>query len=182
MFLATSNFLIPNGTFVVDVVIFLVVLAIVSKWILPPLQAVTDERRGKIRAAMHSAEEAHAERASVLAERGRVLDEARHSARSTIDEGNQAAAAAREAGRRRGLEEYERLMAEARGEIQAARDRAREELVSRLGTLVVAAAERVIGTSVDAIRHRELIDGAIAAASLSAAGSGVSAVPTGARD
>ena len=31
-----GNFLIPNGTFVVELVIFLVVLGVIAKWILPP--------------------------------------------------------------------------------------------------------------------------------------------------
>ena len=46
-----GNFLIPNGTFVVELVIFLVVLGVVAKWILPPLKAVSETRQ---RAALPS--------------------------------------------------------------------------------------------------------------------------------
>ncbi len=165
MLFATSNFLIPNGTFVVDVVIFLVVLAVVAKWILPPRLVVTQTRRAGIRAALQAADEARATRADVLAGHERVLAEARAEARSIIDDGNQAAEAAREAGRRRGTEEFDQRLEAARGEIGAERERVRSELVRRLDDVVVAAAERVIGTSVDVARHRAVLDEAIAAAS-----------------
>ena len=73
-----GNFLIPNGTFVVELVIFLVVLGIVAKWILPPLKAGRPRRGGRgFTSRSHSAEEARAESQNLLAERDRVLAEAR---------------------------------------------------------------------------------------------------------
>ena len=53
-----GNFLIPNGTFIVELVIFLIVLGVIAKWILPPLQQVADARRARIRAALQAAEDA----------------------------------------------------------------------------------------------------------------------------
>jgi F-type H+-transporting ATPase subunit b len=172
MLFASSNFLIPNGTFVVDVVIFLVVLGVVSKWILPPLLGVANDRRAGIRAALQAADDAKAERREVLIERERVLNEARAEARSVIDQANQAAESERIAARGRGQEEYDRLMDTSRAGIEAERTSARAELVGNLESLVVAAAERVLGSQVDGARHRALIDEAVAAAS--------GAAPTGA--
>ena len=154
----TQNFLIPNGTFIVELVIFLIVLGIISKWILPPLQQVADARRARIRAALESAEDARIETQRILAERDRALNEARAQARTMIDEANQGADEARERGRQRGQEEYERLLAASREETEEDCRRVRAELVQRLDTLVVAAAERVLGTAVDVNRHRALID------------------------
>ncbi len=71
---------------------------------------------------------------------------------------------AHEQGRQRGHEEYDRLLDVARAEIATESRRVREELVRRLDTLVVAAAERVLGSRVDADRHRELIDESVATA------------------
>jgi F-type H+-transporting ATPase subunit b len=160
----TQNFLIPNGTFIVELVIFLIVLGVIAKWILPPLQEVSETRRARIRAALQAAEDARLETKSVLAERDRVLNEARAQARAMIDDANQGADEARERGRERGQEEYERLLAASREETEADCRRVREELVARLDTLVVAAAERVLGTTVDVDRHRALIDEAVATA------------------
>jgi F-type H+-transporting ATPase subunit b len=160
----TQNFLIPNGTFIVELVIFLIVLGIISKWILPPLQQVADARRARIRAGLQSAEDARIETQRILAERDRALNEARAQARTMIDEANQGAEEARERGRQRGQEEYERLLAASREATEEDCRRVRAELVQRLDTLVVAAAERVLGTTVDVSRHRALIDEAVATA------------------
>ena len=40
----TSNFLIPNGTFFVVLIIFLIVLGVIGKWVVPPVSKVLRER------------------------------------------------------------------------------------------------------------------------------------------
>ena len=160
----TQNFLIPNGTFIVELIIFLIVLGVIAKWILPPLREVGEARRNRIGAALKAAEVSRAETQRLLAERGRVLEEARARARSVIDDANQGADLAREQGRQRGQEEHDRLLAAARDKTDEECRRVREELVRRLDTLVVAAAERVLGSRVDLNRHRAVIDETVAAA------------------
>ena len=44
MALAAQNFLIPNGTFFVVLIIFLIVLAVIGKFVVPPIKAVLEER------------------------------------------------------------------------------------------------------------------------------------------
>jgi len=161
----TQNFLLPNGTFVVMLVIFLIVLGIISKWILPPLQDVAEARKVRIRSAMQKADEARAESQRLNAERERVLSDARAQARAVVDDANHGADQAREQGRQRGQAEYDRLLGVSQQETEEECRRVRSELVSRLDSLVVAAAERVLGSRVDVERHRALIDEAVSAAS-----------------
>lgn len=158
-----GNFLIPNGTFVVELVIFLVVFGVMAKWILPPLQAVVETRRARVRSQTDHAQQLQSEASGLLAEADRVLGEARLAARGIIDGANRAADTALEQARSRAQEEYERLLGVARREVAAERDTAREGLIGRLEPLVVEAAERVLGNGVDAARHRSLIDEAVAA-------------------
>ena len=40
----TSNFLIPNGTFFFVLLIFLIVLGVIAKWVVPPISTVLRER------------------------------------------------------------------------------------------------------------------------------------------
>jgi F0F1-type ATP synthase membrane subunit b/b' len=75
-----------------------------------------------------------------------------------------------EQGRANGQKEYERLVQAAREEVAAECSRARQELVSRLDVLVVSAAERVLGNSVDLSQHRELIREAVSVAERAAPG------------
>jgi F-type H+-transporting ATPase subunit b len=159
-----GNFLIPNGTFIVELVIFLVVLGIIAKWILPPLQEVGETRRARIRTSLQEAEQARAEAQSLTAERDRLLAEARVQARGILDHANQGADAALEQGRVRGQEEYERLVQASRHEIDVESRSARDELVRRLDSLVLAASERVLGSEIDAALHLDVIKDAVAAA------------------
>ena len=39
-----SNFLIPNGTFFFVLLIFLIVLGVIAKWVVPPISKVLHER------------------------------------------------------------------------------------------------------------------------------------------
>jgi F-type H+-transporting ATPase subunit b len=165
-----GNFLIPNGTFVVELVIFLVVLGVVAKWILPPLQQVTETRRLRIRAALQKADEARVEAQRLLAERDRVLADARAEARLIVDRANKDADVVFEQRRQEGQEEHERLVAASRAVTADDSRRVREELVGCLDTLVVAAAERVLGNGVDIERHRDLIREAVAATTNNGAG------------
>jgi hypothetical protein len=60
MFIATSNFLIPNATLIVELVAFLVVLAFIGKYVLPYLKKALDERAALIGSQLAAADEAKA--------------------------------------------------------------------------------------------------------------------------
>lgn len=164
-----SLFLLPNFTFVLELVVFLLVLAFMAGYVLPPVRRAVREREDKIRGAVEAAERARAEAERLARERRAVLGAARSKARGIVEEANQAAEESREEGRRRGQEEFERLVAAAQGEIDAARTSARDDVMADLGTLVLHAAERVIGTALGDQRHRVLVAEAIAAATAGAA-------------
>jgi F-type H+-transporting ATPase subunit b len=164
MFAATnSNFLVPNWTFVAELLIFLVVLGVMARFVLPQLSRAVTDRTDGIRRAVQQAEARRAEAAAATAERRRVLTQAREDARAMVD----AAIIAAEEDRRnailRGQAEGARLMEDARGVIATERLRARHDLRDKVGTLIVAAAERVIGSHVDAGRHAAVIAEAVAA-------------------
>ena len=46
---ATSNFLVPNGTLIVELIAFLIVLAVIGKYVLPPLNKAMTARQEQIR-------------------------------------------------------------------------------------------------------------------------------------
>ena len=58
MFLAASNFLVPNATFVVELIAFLLVLGALRRWVMPPLQKSMNERQRTIDEALTNAEQA----------------------------------------------------------------------------------------------------------------------------
>ncbi|MHB8244680.1 MAG: F0F1 ATP synthase subunit B [Acidimicrobiales bacterium] len=159
-----SVFLIPNFTFVLELIAFLIVLFVFAKFILPPLRKAMNEREAAIRNSIQSAEDARREAGDLANRRREALDAARAEARQIIDQANEVSEQLKEEGRQSGQEEYERLVQAARSEIELERQRARDEVMNEVGDLVLRAAERVIGAGLDDDRHRALVDEAIAAA------------------
>ena len=159
---SNSIFLIPNGTIIVELVIFVIVFGIVAKFILPPLQRVMAERETTIRSALEASDEGRHEAERLEVEAGALLSAARSTARATLEEAGRVADEARQREQSRGRAEHDRRILAAEATLATEAVRAREELAGRLETVVVAAAERVVGVEVSAHRHRAAIDQAIA--------------------
>ena len=159
-----SNFLVPNATFVVEFIAFLLVLGALARWVLPPLNRMMDERQNTIRKALDDAEEARRRADETEVEYKRALEEARGQARQLVDEANRLGDELRAQARDRGEQEYQRLLTRASADIQAATQQAAEQLRGQVGELVVTVVERVIGQVMDEQSQRTLIDRTIAEA------------------
>jgi F-type H+-transporting ATPase subunit b len=159
---SNSIFLIPNGTIVVELVLFIIVFGIVAKFILPPLQKVMAERDATIRSALEASDEGKSEAERLESEALEVLAAARATARGALEEAGRIADEARQREQSRGREEHDRRILAAEALLAAEATRARAELSARLESVVVAAAERVVGVEVRAEQHRAAIDQAIA--------------------
>ena len=161
---ASSDFLIPNGTFIAELIIFIVILGVVAKFILPTIQNAMDERGENIRASQRASDEGRSEADQLESDRREVLEGARAQARALLeDAGRQTETLFNEA-RERGIVEHDRLIAEAQPLIATERNQAREEILARVGDLVVAAAGQVVGAAVEVGKHRALIDETVARA------------------
>jgi F-type H+-transporting ATPase subunit b len=160
---SSSNFLLPNWTFVAELLIFLIVLGVMAKFVLPQMSRAVAERAEGIRRTVQQTEALRAEAARATAERRRVLTQAREDARAMVDSAIIAAEEDRRNAVLRGQAEGRQMMEDARATIAAERLRARRELHGNVPALVVAAAERVIGSEVDRSRHAATIAEAVAA-------------------
>ena len=172
-------FLIPNGTFIVELIIFVALIVIMGKKIIPPVTAALAERQERIRASLDAADQARADAAAADDERRAVLEEARQQAREVVAEANRTAEALRVDFQTRGQSEYERIVGSAEAEVALARQRAVEEAANRLGEITMDVVERVIGRRVNATAHDDLIAEAVNA--LRADATGGAATSSGAR-
>lgn len=156
--LASSNFLVPNGTLIVEIIAFLLVLGALAKWVLPPLDRMVKDRETTIREGLEDAEEGRQLKQRAEVERAEVLEEARRQARSVVEENTRMGGELLERYRQEGREEYDRLVGRANLEIERATQRARDELRRQMAELVTAASGRVVELGLDPARHRELVD------------------------
>ena len=174
-----SIFLLPNGTFFIELIVSIVLILLIYKYVLPPINKAMEERQEKIRSSLEAADQARADAEAADDERRAVLDEARHQAREIVATANRTAEQVRTDAQARGQSEYERIVGNADVEIGLARQRAVEEAASRMGEIVMEVVERVIGRELNADAHRDLIEEAVAA--LRADTSGGAAASAGAR-
>lgn len=163
MIAANSNFLVPDGTFIAEFIAFLLIVGIIAKWILPPLNRAMQARQEEIRSSLEAADEAKQEAEETRAQREGILAEARVQAREIVTHANRTAERMRADGEERGRQEYERMLQSATIEINLARQRAVEEVSTQVAGLVLAAAREVVGREIDASSHRDLIEEAVRA-------------------
>jgi F-type H+-transporting ATPase subunit b len=172
--LASSNFLVPNGTFVIELLAFLIVVGVLGKYILPYISKPMEERQQAIRQALLDAEEAKRRSAEAEEAYRRAISEARTQARAVVDQANRLAEQVRTDRRQQADEEFERRVAQARVEIDAQVRQATETLRRQVGDLAVAVVEKVLGEGLDDQVHRSLIDRTIAEVEAQAGAAGVS--------
>lgn len=162
MLLATNNFLVPNATFIVELVAFLLVLWALSKFILPRISTVLTERQEKITRDIHDAEEARKRAQELERQQHDALEEARQQARTIRDEASKRGEELRRELQKKGEEEYQRLVARAGADIEASARKAAEQLRAQTAELVMAVVERVLTEGLSLADQQRLIENAIA--------------------
>jgi F-type H+-transporting ATPase subunit b len=172
-------FILPNATFIFQLIIFLVLIYVVGRKILPPINAAMAERQERIRTSLDAADQARADAVAADDERRGVLEAARHSAREVVAEANRTAEAVRADFQTRGQAEYERIVGSAEAEVALARQRAIDEAANRVGEMAMDVVERVVGRRVSVEAHRDLIAEAVSA--LRSDATGGAATGSGAR-
>jgi F-type H+-transporting ATPase subunit b len=160
--IATSLFLLPNGTFVVEVVVVLVILWVMKKKVLPVLNKSIAERQDKIRTALEAADQAQAQAAAAGDEREKLLSAARDQAREIVANAQATSDQIKAESGARGQAEYDRILANADAEVAQARQRAIDEASAKMGEIVFELVAKVVGREVDQSAHQELVREAVA--------------------
>lgn len=158
-----SIFLVPNGTFIIELVVSILLILAIYKWVLPPVNEAVKKRQEQIRTSLEAADQARADAEAADDERRNVLEQARQQAREIVATANRTAEQVRTDMQARGQAEYDRIVGNADVEIALARQRAVEEAAARMGEVVMEVVERVIGREVNLDVHRNLIDEAVTA-------------------
>ncbi len=145
-----GNFLLPNGTFIFVLLIFLIVLGVITKFVVPPVSKVLHEREVMIAKTNEDTRKSAELSAASQADSLKVMTEARRDASTTRDE-------ARGEGRKIVDEMRARASAEAGQTLQQAHDQLSEqgrettaELQSSIESLSETLASRVLGLDVAA--------------------------------
>lgn len=151
-----------DGTVIVELITFLVMLAILARYVYPEIVRLAEARQRVVAEQLKEAEQSRADAEERLKDAEAKLADARKTAQNVIDAANKSGEQLRQELRQKADEESRRTVEAARKEIEAERDEAVRSVRREVSELVVAATEKVIGETLDDDRQRKLIDKAIA--------------------
>lgn len=151
-----------NATLIGQSIAMVVFVWFTMKFVWPPLNNAIEERQKKIadgltasELAQNDLEKAHEQVAAELnkakAEAAELIEQARKRANKIVDDETL-----------RGQEEREKIIASGHTEIEAERNRAREELRKQVAILAIAGAEKIIQREVDAAKQSDIVDKLVA--------------------
>jgi len=157
----TAGVIEINGTVIVEVLTFLVMLALLARYVYPEIVKVAEARQREIAEQLRQAEQARVEAEAQVKQAQAQVEEARKTAQQVVDAANRAAEQARQDIRQKSEDEARRITESARKEIEVERERALQSARDDVAGLVVVATEKVIGETLDLSKHRKLIERAI---------------------
>lgn len=161
-----------NVTLVVELVAFLMMLLFlmyvplpflgIPKPVFPWIVSVAEARQSEITAQLDAAKKEREDAQARLKEADEKLNEARKTAQGMIEAAKKSGEQLRQELRQKADEEAKRTVETARKEIEAEREQAVRSVRTEVAGMVMAATEKVIGEALDAGKHKQLIEQAIA--------------------
>ena len=145
---------------------FALLLVIMRMVAYKPILGMMDQRSQRIREGLEAAERMKEEAAQADVTVQKRLEEARQEGQGLIGQAQQIANRIQEEARQQAQTEGESLLARARNEIALERDEAIAQIRREFADLTIAAAEKVIGQSLDKKAHERLIEEVLAQSSL----------------
>ena len=148
---------VDGGLMIWTVFIFLLLLFILKRFAWPAVLGAVEAREKALEQQLAEAERNRAEAAKLLEEHRRLLAEAKGQAHAIVVESRQLAEKERAVLLEKAKQEQEELLARARREITAERDRAVAELRREAVDLSLAAASKLIEKRLDSETDRKLV-------------------------
>ncbi len=154
---AAGPLVVNGGLMIWTLVIFGILLAVLRKFAWPVVLGAVRDREKALEDQIAAAERNRAESAKLLEEHKQLLADARTSAHAVIADAKGMAEKERAVALEKTRTEQEELLARARREIGAERDRAVQELRREAVDLSLAAAGRLIGQRLESDADRDLV-------------------------
>jgi F-type H+-transporting ATPase subunit b len=150
--------MLPNLTLVIQGLAFFAVAWLVMKFGWPHIIGAIEERQQKIAEGLAAADRSQKDLAQAQDKVNEALKDARVKANEIIDQAHQRANQIIDAAKNDAIAEANRQKALAQSEIDAAANRAREELRKQVSALAVTGAEKLLRREIDASAHKVLLD------------------------
>jgi F-type H+-transporting ATPase subunit b len=155
----TNNFLVPNGTFFVELIAFAIIVFVLGKYVIPPINKAMTARQDAIRKQFSDLDQAKADANAAEEEFRAQIAEARHEAARIREEAREQGAAIIAEMREQAQAEANRIVEHAHTQIEADRQQAVTSLRAEVGTLATDLAGRIVGEALeDQARQSRVVD------------------------
>lgn len=144
-----SNFLVPNATFFVELAAFLLLLFLLGKYVIPPINRAMTNRQDAIRQQFADLDQAKQDAREAEEEFKAQIADARHEAARIREDAREQGAQIVAEMREQAQVEASRIVEHAHSQISAERQHAVASLRAEVGSLATALAERIVGESLE---------------------------------
>lgn len=146
------------GFFIAQIVNFLIIFLLLAKLVWPRVLDMLDERQRRIEKGLEDARAAEEARKNAEREREQILAQARSEAQRVVEEARQRGDEQAKNVVREAHHEADNIRSQARTQAEEERNRILAESRDQIVSLAIAAADRLIGKSLDEAKQKALIN------------------------
>jgi F-type H+-transporting ATPase subunit b len=162
MVLATSDLIkVTPGLMIWTIVCFLIALFVLKRFAFGPIQSAIDARRERIRESIEEADRARNEARNLLEEHRKLIGKAKSDAEEILAEARKQSDAQRDRVRTETEADRQRRLEDTKKQIEAETQRSLEQIRAEVADLTLVATAKVTGKVLDSDDHRKLIEDAI---------------------
>ncbi|MBN7821814.1 F0F1 ATP synthase subunit B [Bowmanella sp. Y26] len=151
-----------NATLIGQLIAFTVFVLFCMKYVWPPIMAAIEERQKKIADGLAASDRAEKDLQIAQEKATEQLKEAKQQAADIIEQAKKRAAQIVDQETERAHQERDKIIASGHTEIEAERNRAKEELRQQVATLAVAGAEKILARQIDAAAQSDIVEKLVA--------------------
>lgn len=147
-----------NATLLGQAIAFTLFVWFCMKFVWPPIMQAIEERQKKISDGLAAADRAAKDLNLAQANASDQLKEAKRAATEIIEQANKRKTQILDEAREEAQTERTKILTQGEAEIEAERNRARDDLRKQVATLAVIGAEKILERSIDKDVHSDILD------------------------
>ncbi|WP_111979005.1 F0F1 ATP synthase subunit B [Algibacillus agarilyticus] len=147
-----------NATLLGELIAFVFFVWFTMKYVWPPLNGAIEDRQKKIADGLEASERAAKDLELAQAKASEQLKEAKAQAATIIEQAKKRENQIIDEAAQKARVEAEKILAQGQSEIEAERNRAKEDLRKQVAVLAISGAEKILERSIDATAHADILD------------------------
>lgn len=151
-----------TATLIGELIAFAVFVLFCMKYVWPPLNGAIEARQNKIADGLAATERAEKDLELAQSKASDQLKEAKVQAAEIIEQAKKRAALIVDEETQKGHDEREKIIAQGNAEIEAERNRVKEDLRKQVAVLAMTGAEKILEREIDSSAHSEILDKLVA--------------------